>query len=329
MFKFNRQKKIILHIGTNKTGTSSIQSFLFKNKEALREKNILYTDKFIFNHAHHNIAKLFKGASPKELNIQSNWLKILEKEMYSYETIILSSELFHTIQDLSLLQNFLKSYDVTVILYIRDHLTYLASWYQQAVQLRNITCKFDEFVKLDYTRLDYNHLINRWKNAFGSTAVKVRVFDRSKLINNDIIDDFISHANIKKIIKNNYKFTNNPSISGNLLYFKILCNSLITEHQNYQYAYEISRMSEIDSSFIGKLNVNKTLVDEINTIYRKDRFFILKNHLIRLKKVKELSNEYGSPNIITLKNDFMKIMDFGTKNNFEIIKLAKKAFFFK
>ena len=87
-------------------------------------------------------------------------------------------------------------------------------------------------------------------------------------------------------------------------------------------------MLDLSRHFFGVESI-KTLVDEINTIYRKDRFFILKNHLIRLKKVKELTNEYDSPNIRTLKNDFMKIIDFGTKNNFEIIKLAKKTSFFK
>ena len=37
-----RKKKFVLHIGMNKTGTSAIQTFLFKNRKELAKKGINY-----------------------------------------------------------------------------------------------------------------------------------------------------------------------------------------------------------------------------------------------------------------------------------------------
>ena len=38
----NKKKTIYLHIGVSKTGTTSIQRFLYKNRELLKDKGILY-----------------------------------------------------------------------------------------------------------------------------------------------------------------------------------------------------------------------------------------------------------------------------------------------
>ena len=73
MFFLKKKKKFILHIGTNKTGTTAIQSFLYNNSQQIRNLGFSYPDFGIHNHGHHNLARLLKGAKPDSLNIESNW----------------------------------------------------------------------------------------------------------------------------------------------------------------------------------------------------------------------------------------------------------------
>lgn len=42
----NRRLKLILHVGTPKTGTTSVQSYLDKKQRKLRSKGILYPNRF-------------------------------------------------------------------------------------------------------------------------------------------------------------------------------------------------------------------------------------------------------------------------------------------
>ncbi len=59
--------KIKLHIGTHKTGTTSIQKYFRKNENALRENKIWYPNFDIINqnkrYAHHELAHSIAGKS--------------------------------------------------------------------------------------------------------------------------------------------------------------------------------------------------------------------------------------------------------------------------
>lgn len=45
----SRRLKLILHAGTPKSGTTSLQFFMAKNRKELKEKGILYPDHFLKN----------------------------------------------------------------------------------------------------------------------------------------------------------------------------------------------------------------------------------------------------------------------------------------
>lgn len=71
-------RKIIFHIGNHKTGSSTLQKFLFKNRKILEKSNIVYPDVCIRHgdYGHHNLA--FELADFKKFNSKyGNYKKFL------------------------------------------------------------------------------------------------------------------------------------------------------------------------------------------------------------------------------------------------------------
>ena len=87
--------KLILHVGTPKTGTTSLQSYFDRNQRKLRNKGILYP---------HNLQKLQRSSAPRhqwfEKNLVvthldfflENFKNIISQVNVDTHTIILSSE---------------------------------------------------------------------------------------------------------------------------------------------------------------------------------------------------------------------------------------------
>lgn len=74
--KFTNKKDIYLHIGLPKTGTTSIQSILFFNKNILLKNAIFYPGKF-YNHAN-----IFINKKSKKIGMPiDNSNKILQKQI--------------------------------------------------------------------------------------------------------------------------------------------------------------------------------------------------------------------------------------------------------
>jgi hypothetical protein len=50
---------------------------------------------------------------------------------------------------------------------------------------------YDFYLKTNPRRYDYLVLLNRWERTFGQNAITVRIYDRKKFPNGDIIADFL------------------------------------------------------------------------------------------------------------------------------------------
>ncbi len=113
--------KVILHIGTHKTGTTTLQHFLTANKEALAERGFCYSPELMPQNKtqHSEIALLFKRGMVKDA---ADLLKGLLEPRGEIHTAILSGEEFNDmkLEQLSMLKGLLASHDVTVVLYLRN-----------------------------------------------------------------------------------------------------------------------------------------------------------------------------------------------------------------
>jgi hypothetical protein len=208
-------KTVYLHIGANKAGTTSIQRFLNRNSDWLKEKGVLYPSIGIYNNAHYELSSFFRFGP--NLPYPSKFsLKKLKKQIdnSSEDKIILSSEFFmlNSHGDLLGLKDLLSGYAVKVVLYLRRHDLWFESLYNQAVKkTRNPPWKKGTQSYLNFhlnrpnVRFDYLNIIDRWGGVFGKEAIVVRPFEKQQFFQNDLVSDFLNTIGVS--------FDNRPSSS--------------------------------------------------------------------------------------------------------------------
>ena len=130
-------KKIILHIGSPKTGTSAIQSCLAKNVELLNQFGIDYPEHHTFDLA--KKGHITSGNLTMSRNMSSDWFKgqILEKaSKSSFDTILFSCEhIFYNVYPV--LQSIIQikeEYHFELILFVRNPIDQLKSTFNQRVK---------------------------------------------------------------------------------------------------------------------------------------------------------------------------------------------------
>jgi len=150
-----KRPQITIHMGDAKTGTTSLQTLLFDNREALRGHGVVYADSGrIVPRAigHHQLPKsLYAEDSPADLAQSPPWAD-LKKEIADLPAgmrMILSSEGFSSLNsagDAARLAAFFDGCDVSFLLCVRKPDAWIESMYQQNVKGAPFSCNpFDLF----------------------------------------------------------------------------------------------------------------------------------------------------------------------------------------
>lgn len=232
-------KKIYLHIGLEKTGTTAIQSFLSTNRRTLAQSHKILFPKFeedkIAKDSNHRIAKLFvpnKNISPRHSAITLSVLnELLENfnQNSKWEMLIISSELFSysTKTEIQALKKILNNFDVTVILFLRRQDEYLESLYDQHIKRVWSTGRVPTPTEKFYTKkkLDFHKFILNWyQNGFKNIDVKIYGLSIEKnFIFNQFFENINSSIFENEAINIDDKVAN-PSLS---LFHKILITKYV------------------------------------------------------------------------------------------------------
>lgn len=209
-----KKNKLILHIGTHKTGTTSIQIALSKARPQLKNKGILYprTDR----EPHPNLAKhssTFSAANSNDDLVAENERAILlnEFKLSKCHTMILSDEglSINTVNRLKMIEffkPFKSNFEISIICYVRRQDFLIESLYNQFVkdQSRKESRNVIEFSCSNQIMrfLDYYEILSLWKGI--ADQVIVRDFDVVKkyLLNCFKADSGISNTNLPNIVTN-------------------------------------------------------------------------------------------------------------------------------
>jgi hypothetical protein len=180
-------KQIILHIGTHKTGTSSLQYFLSTYEAELKDAGVLYPlggrrelSPGRSALAHHALANSLRGKLPS--GGRHYWDALLEELARAREeTAVVSSEEFSGCEPTHVGQarTHLSAYKVKVVVYLRNRLDFMVSAYKQRVKVGRYRGSFGDFIRED-ARPAYGELLARWAEVFGAENVLVRVYDKVK-----------------------------------------------------------------------------------------------------------------------------------------------------
>jgi len=205
------KKKLTLHIGHHKTGTSSIQQVLFDNKEALAADGISYFCQRP-NGKSFPRAKgwLYRNRKSKQFEFKIN--PTFAKELGKLNgDVLVSTESFSNIYEEAKLLKFKKSLDsyfgeYEVICYIRRQDLHAISHHQQGSKKLGSPAThiyasrpraLPQYNDSLQNYLDYNKKLSAWANVFGQDAISIRIFDKTTLINGDVVTDFLSCINNK------------------------------------------------------------------------------------------------------------------------------------
>lgn len=313
--------KFYLHIGTNKTGTSSIQAFLSQNPELLAQNGFLYPHTgrdYTYKAAHHPFAELGRSF-PRHMAEQADKM-VQEAEGQNLDSIILSSEAFHTVHA-SIVAQALRGHEVQIIAFLRPHLEYYSSWYREAVKSKNASLPLDGFVSSVYQ--PYHYWLEYWTSAFGDTNITVIEYNKSKLSSTyQLLNTLGFSKNVIKKFPEPIKY--NPSISGNLLYTKRLLNRHVTLTTAQSLIPEVLTLSQLHPSFQGPLYVDQQTAEKVQKIYYKDCQRILDTYGTDLHREPKEIPGHKSPDTATLPRQLHDMLSYAKENDFEFQKIIEK-----
>lgn len=208
--------KIYLHIGTAKTGTTTMQRFLCKNEKPLLDMGYLYPKSgrpSNYSIAHYNLAneirfreegKFYDSKTGKWKSI-GNHFSNLHKEIDSKKAsnVIISCENFGNDPNcIANLKQELSRYDVKVLVYLRPQSEYLPSSFCESIKQgssKRINRYINEFFE-EYDVGNYYKYLLPWKDSFGQENIIVRIFKKEKLKGN-LFEDFLFSIGISDVAK--------------------------------------------------------------------------------------------------------------------------------
>lgn len=202
--------KVIVHIGLPKTGSSSIQRFLSANKSLLKKNGVFYSPKSSFDHCAEITEIVQSGEEQRLSSFLQHQLKSAEEEQCTM--LIISSEcLFERARWVkSTFSKQLSHLDSEYICYFRnigDY--YLAAWQQWFYKSESFD-SFDSYIKNFGKVSGWMTHFKEWEEVAHERLV-VRPFDRKKLFNENLNEDFLNNCSIPIA----YNLFNEPEVKPN------------------------------------------------------------------------------------------------------------------
>ncbi len=184
---------IYLHIGCEKTGSTYLQNYLITNRERLLSEGFLYFDQFESWNLLSYLECKRGDAAFRNSTHGRDWFEAFCQSIRDFRgDIIISQENFWAGECLYLeeFKEIFSDYQFVVIVYIRNQVEWLESWYQETIkQVAGFDKRFAEWeLPLEY--VDYSKRLMMWKELFDNRVV-IRLFDRETLFGGDICSDFL------------------------------------------------------------------------------------------------------------------------------------------
>ena len=220
MSKFNKIRKLTIHIGTEKTGTTSIQSFLEINQLSLKNQgfkcpnSLKYGDSFNHrlaavisyndNRNDDNTKSLFESIHDRKTKIDSikNALKLEIRNAPCKSWIISSEHLqsrLRTKREIIRLKNFLSNIfdEIIILIYLREPIETAASWWSTTIKAKGLLRKLPD-PKHPYIKqlCDHKNTIKLWSSVFKRENIIVGLYENKLKLEQNLLFDFCKKLKI-------------------------------------------------------------------------------------------------------------------------------------
>ncbi|MDH3741784.1 MAG: hypothetical protein OER56_09315, partial [Hyphomicrobiales bacterium] len=199
-----------LHIGTGKTGTTTIQRFLAHNRQALRKHGVLVPQ--VPGRTRHNGLYLYalnddravtktgaqrlKRAGPDQFRIDFATSLAAEIAKAGAGKVVLSDEGLAALRpaEIARLKALLEPLfaNIHVVIYLRRQDEHVVSRYLQTLARGN-TATLEEHTAMDLSHTyDYHAKLSQWAKHFQPASLRPRLFDRGEFRDGSLTADFLA-----------------------------------------------------------------------------------------------------------------------------------------
>jgi hypothetical protein len=297
-------KKLWLHIGTEKTGTKTIQSTCRLNRDRLIQDGILYPQ--TPGRLSHIKLTIFASDRKKSQDLQrranmfspekyrqfkDTFVECLREEIVASrcDAVYLSDEnlglRIRRPRDIKrLANNALRSLaeSITIIVYLRPQHELYASLHSTRVKAGKTDPMTPPTGERDRV-YNYEKRLDGWAKVFGDENICVRIFDRSKFVGGDLIKDFFSILGYTPTQQLEIPRDQNLSLDADALEFLMIFNKHISmfgrERLNPE-RFGLSRALEIISTG-QKLHVPEATLRGIAEIFEPSNARVAARYLNR------------------------------------------------
>ena len=211
-------EECILHIGFEKTGTSSIQSFFEKNRTNLMEKNILFPKTFgkkdyfklsvyaCDDSKKDDLRKYLGLINVQRLeNFRNNLTNSFRDEIKNTTCtkLLLSDEHLQSrlisLDEIRFLKKFLDNFVIKykIIIYLRSQIEVAVSHYSNLCRNGGIRNSVLPKIGENHPYYNYEKVLDRWEAVFGHNNLVLRIFSRKEFPDGDIKKDFVRLLGLK------------------------------------------------------------------------------------------------------------------------------------
>lgn len=240
---------IVIHVGTHKTGTTTLQRFASSHREQLRERGLwypTYDEIGLFGHyAHHHLAFAMSDNDHKKLSEKDarRFIEHIAKKRRSNEKVLLSAEPLYRLtlgggrsvhrfrsssaayweardRFVAGMREFFPLDDVEILICLRRQDRFARSVFQERVKVTKFNDSFSTFLHKDRSIFDYLGQIDVYARYF--PKVKVAIFENLVATGDlhsaffDLLGIDISFSEKRPVV--------NPSLPLEFVEFKRLLN---------------------------------------------------------------------------------------------------------
>lgn len=275
---------IYLHIGTHKTGTTTIQKFLSRNRQNLLSKRVLYPSSPV---SHHDLLQNKGKDKPWGLNFDAWEYLLKEIKSEKPDKAVISSENFSRLyfEDVSKVRDYMSEFRPKIIVYLRRQDEYFASLYCQAIKTAHHWDSVKKHILDNKAYADYYKILEPWKKAFGKENIIVRVYEKEQLPEG-LLNDFLQSINLDAH-KLDFKKGQSSNISPSIKKIKII--RLLNNITIGMMSIEKKKVTGLSYRFLISENPISRLIERLPN-------FLISNELMSTQERINLLKEFEESN---------------------------------
>lgn len=317
-------KNLSIHIGSPKTGSTSIQEIFAKNRINLRKQNFIYPGNGMDHHFLYFASKAprerwprhFKGMDKNKLNsFIKNYFAELEKGFLQEQNVVLSTEyiFFEDRRMVENIFNYLRNFfdSITVLCFLREPIEYYISYQQQLIKGQSYLLSPLSF------KYNFKKVIQSWGDL--SDELSVLTFKKNENSFVRLCDEVgIKTSGFQYL---NHRTKSSVSLEQMILMEKIYKNIYQGRDDQLSGKLHVKTISQINTSYTNKPDLKSGVDSLIYQNHHEDLQWLKKNFDINfLNKEYEVDSTEQLPTFegdkVTVR-DVFKVPDVQTVEKYE------------